>query len=189
MISARLFIFCIVLLSTTVIASKQSKPILDDTLREKMRRTIASADSFDNRFDAEVWLVQKSTVLKKYVKNDETRLDILKEVHRAAKRVEIPPEFVLAVIHIESLFDPFAISSVGAMGMMQIMPFWKNEIGSDSDNLIDMKTNIRYGCTILRHYLDRAKGDWSEALARYNGSYGKTWYPEKVMLAWERHWR
>ena len=162
---------------------------IDPELREKLRNTISQASSFNDRFDAEVWLVQKSAVLKKYVKDHERRLNILKEVHFAAKEADVPPEFVLAVIQVESLFDSYAVSSVGAQGMMQVMPFWKKEIGRENDNLIDMRTNLRYGCTILRHYLDRAKGNWAEALARYNGSYGKLWYPERVMNAWQKNWK
>lgn len=164
-------------------------PYVDPELRAKLREVVAQADSFEDRFDAEVWLVQKSSVLQKFVKDHDERLHILKEVHRASKMADVPPEFVLAVIQIESRFDRFAISRVGAQGMMQVMPFWKNEIGRESDNLIDLTTNLRYGCTILKHYLDRANGDWKEALARYNGSYGKYWYPEKVMVAWQEYWR
>lgn len=164
-------------------------PEIDDELRAKLISTIEKADSFEDRFDAEVWLLQKSSVLQKYVKDPDKRFHILKEVHRAAKQVGVPPEFVLAVIQIESAFDRFAISRVGAQGMMQIMPFWKNEIGRQDDNLMDMQTNLRYGCTILKHYLDRADGNWGEALARYNGSYGKYWYPQKVLVAWEENWR
>ena len=162
---------------------------IDEELRQKLIQTISQADSFTDRFDAEVWLVQKSQVLKRYVKDDAQRLELLKNIHREAKRVDIPPEFVLAVIQIESHFDRFAVSRVGAQGMMQIMPFWKNEIGRESDNLMDVNTNLRYGCTILKHYLDRAKGNWAEALARYNGSYGRFDYPQKVMVAWEVNWR
>ncbi len=162
---------------------------IDLELRNKLKHVISQADSFNDRFDAEVWLVQKSGILKKFVRNRDDRLRILKEIHHAAKSADIPPEFVLAVIQIESRFDRFAISSAGARGMMQVMPFWKKEIGRESDNLIDLRTNLRYGCTILKHYLDREKGDWKEALARYNGSYGKYWYPEKVLVAWQKYWR
>lgn len=176
-------------LSTTLRAEGRVDPLIDKELREKLKRVISQAHSFDDRFDAEVWLLQKSGVLKKFVSNRDQRLRILKEVHHAAKFADIPPEFVLAVIQIESHFDRFAISSAGARGMMQVMPFWKKEIGRESDSLIDLRTNLRYGCTILKHYLDRAKGDWKEALARYNGSYGKYWYPEKVLVAWQEYWR
>lgn len=175
--------------ANTIGPIKKTTPDVDPELRKKLKDTISQASSFDNRFDAEVWLVQKSSILKKYIKNHDVRLSILKEVHHAATEAGVPPEFVLAVIQVESLFDSYAVSSVGAQGMMQVMPFWKNEIGREQDNLIDMRTNLRYGCTILKHYLDRAKGNWSEALARYNGSYGKLWYPERVMNAWQKNWK
>ena len=95
----------------------------------------------------------------------------------------------MAVIQIESAFNPYAVSRVGAQGMMQVMPFWKKELGREQDNLIHMETNLRYGCTILKYYLDKEEGRWPEALARYNGSYGRYWYPEKVLNAWEKYWR
>lgn len=168
--------------------ANQSRKDLDPELRARLKASIADASSFKDRFDAEVWLVAKSQVLSRYIKDPEHRLKILKAVHREASRVQLPPEMVLAVIQVESHFDRFAISRVGAQGMMQVMPFWKNEIGRSQDNLTQMDTNLRYGCTILRHYLDRAKGRWPEALARYNGSYGSYRYSIKVMDAWEQ-WR
>jgi len=91
-------------------------------------------------------------------------------------------------MHVESLFDRFAISSAGAQGIMQVMPFWKKEIGTPSDNLMNLETNIRYGCAILATYLKREKGTYHLALARYNGSVGKSWYPERVMKAWRKYW-
>ncbi|WNO09675.1 lytic transglycosylase domain-containing protein [Teredinibacter sp. KSP-S5-2] len=166
-----------------------AKPEVDPALRETLKATISQADSFEDRFDAEVWLVQKSGVLQRFIKDPEERLHILKEIHKASTRAQLPPEYVLAVIHVESAFDQFAISQVGAQGMMQIMPFWKKEIGRDNDNLMDIPTNLKYGCTILKYYLEVAKGDWREALARYNGSYGKHKYPNKVIVAWQRYWK
>lgn len=179
----------VVLLSwlSPMLATAKSLEI-DPELRKRLKSSIVAADSFVDRFDAEVWLVAKSQVLKKYVKDPEKRLRILKAVHREASRQELPPEIVLAVIQIESHFDRFAISSAGAQGMMQVMPFWKKEIGRPQDNLTKMDTNLRYGCTILRHYLDREKGRWPEALARYNGSYGSYRYSRKVLNAWDQ-WR
>ena len=153
-----------------------------------LKKTIGKSDSFEDEFDAQVWLVSKSEPLKRYIKDEEKRLDLLRRIHRAATRAGLSPEIVLAVIQIESAFNPYALSHAGAQGMMQVMPFWKNEIGRPDDNLIDIETNLRYGCTILKHYLDRENGHLTNALARYNGSYGKYWYPEKVLVAWER-WR
>lgn len=162
---------------------------IDPELKAKLMQAVAEADSFVDEFDAQVWLMQKSAVLERFVKDPDDRLFLLRHIHREAKRADLPPEFVLAVIQVESHFDQFALSRVGARGLMQIMPFWKNEIGRETDNLMHIETNLRYGCTILKHYLERANGNWAEALARYNGSYGKIWYAEKVMVAWQKNWR
>ncbi len=160
----------------------------DEALILLLKQTVNSATSFDDRWDAEVWLVDMSNRLARYIKNPEQRLQLLKQIHFEAKRAELEPELVLSVIHVESLFQRFAISSVGAQGLMQVMPFWKKEIGRPDDNLTNNATNLRYGCTILKYYLDKEKGNLTRALARYNGSLGKTWYPERVMNAWEKYW-
>lgn len=172
-----------------VLASQQSRHAIDDELRQQLKTAIAAADSFEDRFEAEVWLTAMSHKLKRYIKDPEERLYILRNVHREAKRASLEPELVLAVIQIESAFDPYAVSVVGAQGMMQVMPFWKKEIGRPDDSLINIETNLRYGCTILKHYLDREKGKLAPALARYNGSYGSGKYPRKVMRAWIDYWK
>ena len=115
-------------------------------------------------------------------------MKILTLVHYEAKRAELEPELVLAVIEVESNFDRYAVSVAGALGLMQVMPFWVNEIGRPDDNLIRMETNLRYGCTILKHYLDKEKGDLRRALGRYNGSLGKRKYPNKVIDKLTRKW-
>ncbi|KZX82412.1 hypothetical protein A3715_00575 [Oleiphilus sp. HI0009] len=160
----------------------------DTELTKLLQEAVTDASSFDDRFDAEVWLVDMSSRLKRYIKDPKERVDFLKLVHSEAKRAGLEPELVLSVIHVESLFKRFAISVVGAQGLMQVMPFWKNEIGRTEDNLMDTATNLRYGCTILKHYINREKGNLIRALARYNGSLGRTKYPEKVLLFWERYW-
>jgi soluble lytic murein transglycosylase-like protein len=162
---------------------------VDDVMRLALKNSIEQAESFQDRFDAEVWLLSKSASLQRFIKDPDERFRILRLVHREATRVGLPADLVLAVIQIESAFDPYAVSRVGAQGMMQVMPFWKKEIGREQDNLIDLETNLRYGCTILKYYIDKEKGRWAEGLARYNGSYGKYWYPEKVLTAWEKHWK
>jgi len=170
----------------------EAMPNDDPELRQALLKAVSSAESFPDRFDAEVWLVDMQARLDSMkwikLKNKHKRLEFLRTVHQEANRVGISPEMVLAVIQVESAFDRFAVSHVGAQGYMQIMPFWKREIGRDDDNLMSMATNLRYGCTILKHYLDREKGNWTRALARYNGSLGRTVYPEKVMAAWEKYW-
>lgn len=181
-----LLILCLpVLLSFSATTTAQQ---VDAELRSLLKDTIDQADSFEDRFDAEVWLVDMSGRLQRFIKDDKKRLELLRAVHREASRANLQPELVLSVIQIESYFDRYALSYVGARGLMQVMPFWKKEIGRPDDNLMDIDTNLRYGCTILSYYLKKEKGDMIRALARYNGSLGKTKYPEKVLLAWERRW-
>ena len=169
-------------------AAQQDYP--DPVLRELLREAANDADSFADRFDAQVWLSDMSQRLARQVKDHEERLEILRGVHFEAKRAELPPELVLAVIDIESNFDRFAISHAGARGLMQIMPFWLDEIGRPDDNLFTIPTNLRFGCTILKYYLDMEKGDLNRALGRYNGSLGRHTYPNKVLdrlrLKWFR---
>lgn len=174
----------LVLLSAPALA--QQEP--DAELRALLKTTVNDATSFGDRFDAEVWLVDMSSRLQRWIKDPEQRLALLKMVHAEATRAELEPELVLSVIHVESAFDRFAISVVGAQGLMQVMPFWKNEIGRPDDNLTHVATNLRYGCTILKHYLDKEKGNLIRALGRYNGSLGKTKYPSKVLRFWEKYW-
>ena len=176
------------MMSTLAIADQQPSPETDQTLVALLKQTIEASDSFEDKFDAEVWLFSKSSQLERYMPDDEERLSLLRKIHHAATRAGLSPEVVLAVIQIESRFDHYALSYAGAQGLMQVMPFWKNEIGHPEDNLMSIDTNLRYGCTILKYYLDKEKGNLTPALARYNGSYGKTWYSEKVLVAWE-YWR
>lgn len=178
--------FCL-LYSTTALANMSAVKV-DSELRDALRNAVNDATSFEDEFAAQVWLVDMSARLKRYMKNDKKRLEFLRMVHQEATRADLSPELVLSVIHVESAFQRFALSVVGAQGYMQVMPFWKKEIGREDDNLMKTRTNLRYGCTILKHYLKREKGDWIRALARYNGSLGRTKYPEKVMLFWEKYW-
>ncbi len=173
------------LVSTQVWADNQR---VDPKLRLLLTEAINSAESFDDRFHAEVWLLDMSNRLKRFVKDEETRLTMLKHIHLEATRSELQPELVLALIEVESHFDTYAISKSGAQGMMQVMPFWLDEIGRPDDNLIDMKTNLRMGCTILKYYMDMEKNDLHKALARYNGSAGSKVYSNKVLKALQYHW-
>lgn len=158
-------------------------------LRAKLMRAIAASDSFEDRFEAEVWLTDMSGRLKRYIRDDAERLEFLRLLHRESGRARIPPELALAVIEVESRFDRYALSSAGAQGYMQIMPFWLKEIAGPEENLFHARTNLRMGCTILRFYLDKERGNLVGALARYNGSYGKPQYPELVLRALNRRWR
>ena len=160
----------------------------DPELRRLLKEAIESDSGFEDRFDAQVWLLDMSRRLEKFVKNPRARIELLKRVHYEARRVGIEPELVLAVIEVESRFDEFAISVAGARGLMQVMPFWLNEIGISDQNLFKIRTNLRMGCTILRYYMDMEPNDLGRALARYNGSLGKTVYPNKVISALHKNW-
>ena len=160
----------------------------DPELREVLREAASASPSFTDRFHAEVWLTDMSRRLARQVEDPEERIELLTLVHLEAKRVDLPPELILAVIDVESNFDRYAISVAGARGLMQIMPFWKDEIGRPGDNLLHTNTNLRYGCTILRFYYDKEKGDLRRALGRYNGSLGRRKYPNKVIDKLTRKW-
>lgn len=162
---------------------------LDPTLRLLLQQAVESPHSFYDRYEAEVWLSDMSGRLARFrprLAPDE-RVDLLLQIHREATRASISPELVLAVIDIESGFDRFAISSVGAQGLMQVMPFWLKEIGHEDDNLFVVETNLRMGCTILKYYLDRSKGDVRRALNRYNGTR-KRKYSDKVLEVLSGRW-
>lgn len=160
----------------------------DDVIRGLLRRAVEEAVSFQDRFDAEVWLTDMSGRLQRKLPSGMERINLLKLIHYEATRVKLDPELVLAIIEVESNFDRFAISSAGAQGLMQVMPFWLEEIGRPSDNLFNVQTNLRFGCTILRHYLDKENGNLIRALGRYNGSLGKLEYPNLVLSALSRRW-
>lgn len=161
---------------------------VDPALRAALMEAIGSSDSFQNRYVAEVWLMDMSRRLQKKMPDADQRIALLRQVHFEATRAGLQPELVLAVIEVESNFNRWAISHAGARGLMQIMPFWLKEIGRPNDNLFHVDTNLRFGCTILRYYLDIAKGNLTEALARYNGSYGRYDYPRLVYKAMDRRW-
>jgi len=172
--------------SSLLHASTTERP--DAELRSLLTKAINSSDSFEDRFHAEVWLLDMSSRLKKKMPNPRKRLRLLKQIHYEANRANLAPELVLSVIEVESNFDRWAISRVGARGLMQIMPFWLKEIGKPNDNLFQPNTNLRFGCTILRHYLDKEKGDLVRGLARYNGSLGSKRYSNKVLNALSERW-
>jgi len=134
------------------------------------------------------WLTEMSARLTRRMPDREARLEFLKTVHYEAKRAGLDPQMVLGLIQVESGFKKYSVSPAGARGYMQVMPFWVRLIGSKDNNLFHMRTNLRFGCTILRHYLDIENGDLYRALGRYNGSLGKPEYPNMVRGAWEKQW-
>lgn len=178
----------VVLIICLTAAMATAEPQADPELRAALRAAANDTASFTDRFDAEVWLTDMSRRLERQVRDPEERIQILKLVHLEASRVALPPELILAVIETESNFDHYAISVAGAIGLMQIMPFWLDEIGRPDDNLLHVDTNLRYGCTILRFYLDKENGDLRRALGRYNGSLGKRTYPNKVIDKLSKKW-
>src|SRR5688572_15527500 len=164
----------------------------DPELRKILVAAIAEADSFGDRFDAEVWLTDMSRRLARQVPDPEERLHILQTVHRQATLAGVDPELALAVIDVESNFDRFAISSATALGLMQVMPFWVPELGyEDKNQLFNVEINVLLGCRILKYYLDMERGDLVKWLARYNGSVGRRWYSDRVIdrlrTKWFRH--
>ena len=144
--------------------------------------------SFQRSPERARWLAEMSQRLAKRIPDETARSELLRAVHYEATRAGLDPQLVLGLIQVESGFKKYALSPVGARGYMQVMPFWARLIGNQETNLFHMRTNLRFGCTILRHYLDIEKGDLFRALGRYNGSLGKAEYPNMVRAAWERNW-
>ncbi len=143
---------------------------------------------FADPTQATAWIETMSLRLKPHIKDEFTRLQFLKEVHYQATRAGLDPQLVLGLIQVESGFKKYVISVAGARGYMQVMPFWIKEIGTPKDNLFDLSTNLRYGCAILRFYLNKERGNLFRALGRYNGSLGKAAYPSSVLGSWRKFW-
>ncbi len=142
-------------------------------------------DSIEEKID---WLAEMSRRIEKRIPDRAARHEFLRTVHYEASRAGLDPQLVLGLIQVESGFRKHAVSSAGARGYMQVMPFWVKLIGKPDHNLFHLRTNLRFGCTILRHYLDIENGDLFRALGRYNGSLGRPEYPAMVRAAWEKHW-
>jgi soluble lytic murein transglycosylase-like protein len=163
----------------------------DPELKELLQKIIGSTDCFTDKYESEVWYKSMEPRLAQFVPTHEERVEILNHVYCEAKRdpnLQIPPDLVLALMEVESRFDRWAVSPAGAVGLMQVMPFWPRELGV-SNQLVKVAPNIRMGCEILRYYLRVEHHNWTLALARYNGSVGHNKYPALVMQRWERAWR
>lgn len=139
--------------------------------------------------DSIAWLINMSHRLEKFIPDSLEREEFLRTVYYEATRAGVDPQLVLSIIQIESGFKKYAVSHAGARGYMQVMPFWVGVIGHQDHNLFHLRVNLRYGCTILRHYLDKEKGDYFRALGRYNGSLGEITYPQLVFNKWLTTWR
>ncbi|QLG88404.1 lytic transglycosylase domain-containing protein [Chitinibacter bivalviorum] len=180
------------LLSAAAYAGAQREEDLSASVQSSLQRSIADRMEpkliFSNKAEGEAWLADMSARLQKRIPDEFVRRKLLTAIHYEASRAGLDPQMVLGLIHIESGFNRYAISPVGARGLMQVMPFWQRSIGTPEQNLFDPNTNLRYGCTILRHYLDIENGDLFRALGRYNGSLGKAEYPNLVYSAWKANY-
>jgi len=158
-------------------------------IKSAVQHAIAQAECFEDRYDSAVWYKMMEPRLRKKVPDREERMAILKNVFCEANRpgeIRIPPGLVMAIIDVESSFNRYAVSYAGAVGLMQVMPFWPESLGMRRHQLTKTAENIRMGCAILRFYLKRDKHNVAKALARYNGSTGMRWYSDKVINQWTR---
>lgn len=150
---------------------------------------------FSSKEKADAWLSDMSNRLKKVapkdplVQDEFMRKRLLTTIQYESIRAGLDPQLVLSLITVESRFNKYAISGAGARGIMQVMPFWQRQIGAQDQDLLNVQTNIRFGCTILRHYLQLEHGDMFMALGRYNGSRGQAVYPDLVFGAMNRYWQ
>lgn len=183
---------CAVIVCFPAFAGSQAEEPLSNSVKALMQRSISDQAApkliFADPQEGKIWLSAMSQKLKKRIPDADYRQDLLTSVHYEASRAGLDPQMVLSLIQVESGFKKYAVSSAGARGFMQIMPFWVRSIGAKDHNLFDLRLNLRYGCTILRHYLDKENGDLARALARYNGSLGSNKYPNLVFGAWRKHW-
>ena len=193
MMKIRVLLFMLTtLLPGLVWAGAQAYEELSTSVRAALYKAVADGASprmaFRDQQEGEVWLDSMAQRLKRTFPDDQQRRDFLITVHYEASRAGLDPQMVLGLIQVESGFKKYAVSSASARGYMQIMPFWVKLIGTPENNLFHQRTNLRYGCTILRHYLDLEKGNLYRALGRYNGSLGQPEYPNMVLGAWKNHW-
>ena len=174
-------------------AGAQREETLADDVASIMRQSVEHASPpylvFDRATDAQRWLNEMSARLTRFIDNELYRRRLLTMIQYEATRADLNPQMVLGLIEVESAFRQYAVSNVGAKGLMQVMPFWQRYIGNESHNLFDIRTNLRYGCTILRHYSNLENGNLHRALARYNGSLGSNRYPNAVIGAWLNRWQ
>ena len=170
-------------------AGAQQYEVLSASVRASMASAVNDRRSVDFKdLDTRAWVrAMTRRVAPRYADEDAAR-ELLAMVRYEAMRAGLDPHLVLALIEVESKFHKYAVSRAGARGMMQVMPFWVKEIGGPADNLFQERTNLRYGCTILRHYLDRENGNLANALGRYNGSLGSRDYSNRVMRSLKERW-
>ncbi|MEW5789531.1 MAG: lytic transglycosylase domain-containing protein [Pseudomonadota bacterium] len=184
----RLLIGGLALMAGQAMAGAQKYEPLSASVRSQLSKAVADSAvekaAFAESPQVQAWLAEMSRRLEKRIPDPEYRRDFLNTVHYESIRAGLDPELVLGLIEVESGFRKYAVSSATAQGYMQVMPFWTKLIGTQDQNLFHLRTNLRYGVTILRHYLDIERGDLFRALGRYNGSLGKPEYPNMVYAAW-----
>jgi soluble lytic murein transglycosylase-like protein len=187
--------FVIVLLwcPLVAIAGAQIYEPLADSVRVRLSKMVSdrapATMHFRSAADGQRWLAEMDRRLEKRMPDRQQRLELLRTVQYEATRARLDPQLVLGVIEVESTFRKYAVSRAGARGYLQVMPFWVKLIGQPSHNLFHLRTNVAYGCAILRHYLDIERGDYFRALGRYNGSLGQAQYPNLVLAAWRGRWK
>ena len=188
----RSLIVILLLCSSSAFAGDQTYEVLSASVKAVLQQSVSDESSpgmvFDTPEEGNAWLAEMSKRLKKNMPDEQMRIGFLKTFQYEASRAGLDTQLVLALIQVESNFRKYAVSNAGARGYMQVMPFWVEEIGSKGQDLFQLRTNLRYGCTILRYYLDVEHGDLFRALGRYNGSLGQPGYPQRVSGAWHGRW-
>ena len=183
----------LLVLPLQVLAGAQQYEKLTEPMRQRLAawagdRGVPRLVFRDNQ-EGHKWISEMSVRLEKRIPDRKERLELLRTIHFEAVRNRLDPQLVLGVIEIESGFRKYAVSKAGARGFMQVMPFWTGALKRPRDNLFSLRTNLRYGCVILRYYLNLEKGDYFRALGRYNGSLGQPEYPNMVHATWRGRWK
>ena len=181
------------LVPSWAVAGAQREETLSDDVASVMRQAVNNVNPprlvFASAAEGQRWLNEMSLRLARFVADEYGRKRLLTNIQYESARAGLDTQLILGLIEVESAFRQYAISAVGARGLMQVMPFWQRHIGTPEHNLFDVRTNLRYGCTILRHYRNLERGNMTRALARYNGSLGRSVYSDTVIGAWQRRWQ
>jgi soluble lytic murein transglycosylase-like protein len=184
-----LFIAAAILCGGDALAGAQQYEVLSASVRATLAQSVNDRTPVDLKdLDTRAWVRAMTRRVATRFSDEDSARQFLMLVRYEAMRAGLDPHLVLAVIDVESKFRKYAVSRSGARGLMQVMPFWVKELGDPGQNLFQERTNLRYGCTILRHYVDREKGNLANALGRYNGSLGQADYPNRVFRALRDKW-
>ena len=188
-----LLLAALVATAPAALGGEQKYEPLADSVRQRLSTQVSDRAPatlhFRSEDDANRWLATMEKRLEGRIPDRKQRVELLRTVHYEAIRARLDPQLVLGIIEVESGFRKYAVSIAGARGYMQVMPFWVKLIGQPRHNLFHLRTNLAYGCAILRFYLDMENGDYFRALGRYNGSLGQAEYPNLVLSAWRGRWR